>query len=78
MQVCKAKGSRAGRCFIQVSLLTCFSTELEQMQGGTMQISSVEQERKLWHVALGTLCCTWRKLDLPDSMRTQVLVVCCF
>lgn len=76
MWVCKAKGSRSIKCFIQVQFTYLLQHITRANAVVTIQISSAKQERKLCtvDVALGALCCLWWKLDLLGAMRTQVLI----
>lgn len=75
MWVWKAKGRRSLKCFIQV----CFKFLLQHRTGapvvGTIQISSVKQERRPCSVRCGS---QGSLLDLPGAVRTQVLGVFCF
>lgn len=53
MQVCKVRGSRWVKCFIQVHFTYLFQHIIGANAVGASQISHGEQEKKLWHVAPG-------------------------
>ena len=53
MRVCKAKGSRSVKCFLQVHFTYLFQHVTGPNAVGTIQISSAKQERKLCAVRCG-------------------------
>lgn len=56
MQVCKVKGSRSVKCFIQVHFTYPFQHIIGANAVGTTQISHGKQEKKLCTVACGSWC----------------------